>query len=51
MKKKGLIEEKLFKLMKKNINFDDKSLYKNNEKKKIFKETIDMPILEDFYIY
>ena len=23
--------------------------YKNNENKKIFKETIDMPILEDFY--
>ena len=47
---KGLIEEKIIQTYeKKNINFDDKSLYKNNENKKIFKETIDMPILEDFY--
>lgn len=47
---KALLEEKLIQVYKlKNINFDDKSLYKNNENKKIFKETIDMPILEDFY--
>ena len=47
---KGLIEEKIIQTYEKNnINFDDKSLYKNNENKKIFKETIDMPILEDFY--
>ena len=45
-----MIEEKIIQTYeKKNINFDDKSLYKNNENKKIFKETIDMPILEDFY--
>ena len=47
---KALLEEKIIQVYKfKNINFDDKSLYKNNENKKIFKETIDMPILEDFY--
>ena len=34
---KGLIEEKIIQTYeKKNINFDDKSLYKNNENKKIF---------------
>lgn len=44
---KGIIEEKIIKTYeKKNINFDDKSLYKN---KKVFKETTDMPTLEDFY--
>ena len=51
---KALIEEKLIETYKKkNINFDDKSLYKNIRKNKkinkIFKEPIDMPILEDLY--
>jgi len=51
---KSIIEEKLIELYKlKNITFDDDSLYKiNNEKiniKPIFKESTDMPILEDFY--
>ena len=35
--------------MKKRILIFDKSLYKNNENKKIFKETIDMPIFGRFY--
>ena len=52
---KSIIEENLIKTYaKKNINFDDNSLYKNNEKNKInikkqFKETNEMPLLEDFY--
>lgn len=52
---KSIIEENLIKMYaRKNINFDDKSLYKNNEKNKInikkqFKETTEMPLLEDFY--
>ena len=51
---KALIEEKLIETYKKkNINFDDKSLYKeikrNKKIKKIFKEPSDMPILEDLY--
>ena len=51
---KGILEEKLIELYKlKNINFNDKSLYKFDNKKinlkPIFKETTDMPILEDFY--
>ena len=51
---KALLEEKLIKTYKiKNINFDDKSLYKktnkNNKIKEIFKESKDMPILEDLY--
>lgn len=45
---KGLIEEKIILTYeRKNINFNDDSLYKNN--KKIFKTSKDMPILEDFY--
>ena len=51
---KALIEEKLIETYKnKNINFDDKSLYKEIKKgkgiKKRFKEPSDMPILEDLY--
>ena len=51
---KALLEEKLINTYKiKNINFDDKSLYKkinkNNKIKEIFKESKDMPILEDLY--
>ena len=52
---KSLLEEKIIKTYnKKNINFDDNSLYKNGEKNKIisnkvFKNTYDMPILEDLY--
>ena len=46
---KGLIEEKIIMTYKKKgINFNDKSLYKNINKK-IFKNTKDMPLLEDFY--
>lgn len=52
---KSIIEENLIKLYSiKNINFNDDSLYKNNKNneinlKKEFKQSIDMPILEDFY--
>ena len=51
---KALIEEKLIEVYKlKGITFDDKSLYKeNNEKisiKPIFKNSNEMPILEDLY--
>lgn len=49
---KALIEEKIIELYKKkNINFNDKSLYKNDKQsnKSIFKEAKDMPIMEDFY--
>lgn len=51
---KAILEEKLIELYKtKNITFDDKTLYKeNNNKISIkpkFKESKDMPILEDFY--
>ena len=47
---KALIEEKLIKTYEeKNINFDDKSLYKKENKKIIFKNKKDMPILEDLY--
>lgn len=51
---KAILEEKLIKLYNsKNITFDDKSLYKikkNNGKiKSVFKDTYDMPILEDLY--
>lgn len=46
---KGLIEEKIIMTYKKKgINFNDKSLYKNINKK-IFKNTKDMPLLENFY--
>lgn len=51
---KALLEEKLIKVyQEKNITFDDKSLYKEADKKinikPIFKENKDMPILEDLY--
>lgn len=51
---KAILEEKLIELYKiKNITFDDKSLYKEIKNKisikPIFKESTDMPILEDFY--
>ena len=43
---KGIIEEKIIEVYRlKEINFNDKSLYKN----KRFKTSKDMPILEDFY--
>ena len=43
---KGIIEEKIIEVYKlKEINFNDKSLYKNKQ----FKTSKDMPILEDFY--
>lgn len=51
---KGIIEEKIIEVYKqKGITFDDETLYKNDKNKinikPIFKETNDMPILEDFY--
>ncbi len=51
---RAILEEKIIELYNlKNINFDDKSLYKYDNKKisikPIFKEAEDMPILEDFY--
>ena len=51
---KALIEDKLIETYKrKDINFDDESLYietiKNNKVKKYFKKPKDMPILEDLY--
>mgnify|MGYP004453383689 FL=1 len=47
---KAIIEEKLIETYEiKNINFDDKSLYKKINNSKIFKEEKDMPILEDLY--
>ena len=52
-KKKAIIEEKLIETYKrKNITFNDNSLYKQDPEKiigKIFKENKDMPILEDLY--
>ena len=46
---KALLEEKIIETYKlKNINFDDESLYKKDKTgKKMFKETRDMPLLED----
>lgn len=52
---RSIVEEKLIETYSiKGITFNDKSLYKENDKNKInikrqFKETYDMPILEDFY--
>lgn len=51
---KAILEEKLIETYKiKNINFDDKSLYKEiknkNKIKREFKKAEDMPILEDLY--
>ena len=51
---KGIMEEKIVELYRrKGITFDDESLYKKDYNKisikKCFKESMDMPILEDFY--
>lgn len=51
---KAIIEEKIIQCYEqKGITFDDNTLYKNETNKiiikKIFKESKDMPILEDFY--
>ena len=51
---KGIIEEKIIECYKlKGISFDDKSLYKekiiDGKKTTIFKESQDMPILEELY--
>jgi len=51
---KAILEEKLIEVYKlKNITFDDNTLYKQDNNKinikPIFKESKDMPILEDFY--
>lgn len=47
---KGILEEKIIECYKqKNISFDDKTLFKIKNNKKIFKETSDMPILMDLY--
>ena len=51
---KAILEEKIIEVYsQKGINFDDNSLYKTEKNKvtikPIFKETKDMPILEDFY--
>jgi len=50
---KAIIEEKLIETYKeKNITFNDESLYKTNDNKiigKEFKESKDMPLLEDLY--
>ncbi len=51
---RAILEEKIIELYEiKNINFDDKSLYKevnySTGIELIFKESRDMPILEDFY--
>ncbi len=51
---KALLEEKLIQCYKeKEINFDDNSLYKKEENKvnikPVFKQSKDMPILEDLY--
>ena len=53
-KEKAVLEEKLIEVYSnKNITFDDKSLYKEEKDKiiikPIFKNTYDMPILEDLY--
>ena len=45
---KSILEEKIIECYKeKNITFDDNSLYKIKNKKRIFKENEDMPILMD----
>lgn len=51
---KAILEEKIIEVYKqKDITFDDNTLYKREKEKvtikPIFKETKDMPILEDFY--
>ena len=47
---KSILEEKIIECYKqKNITFDDNSLFKIKNKKRIFKEKEDMPILMDLY--
>ena len=47
---KSILEEKIIECYKlKNITFEDKSLFKIKNNKKIFKQSVDMPILEDLY--
>ena len=47
---KGVLEEKIIECYKfKNITFNDDSLYKYKNKKRIFKEKDEMPKLEDLY--
>lgn len=47
---KAILEEKIIETYKlKGITFNDKSLFKEYKSKKIFKESKDMPILEDLY--
>ena len=47
---KSILEEKIIECYKqKNITFDDNSLFKIKNNKKIFKEKEDMPILGDLY--
>lgn len=47
---KAILEEKLIIVYKeKNITFNDDTLYKKKNNNLIFKESIDMPILEDLY--
>lgn len=47
---RAILEEKIIECYKqKNITFDDNSLFKIKNKKKIFKEKEDMPILMDLY--
>lgn len=47
---KAIIEEKLIECYKlKGITFDDKTLYKEKNGQIVFKESEDMPILEDLY--
>lgn len=47
---KGILENKLIECyQKKGITFDDKTLFKEDKNKIIFKESTDMPILEDLY--
>lgn len=47
---KGVLEEKIIECyQQKEITFDDKSLFKIKNKKRIFKEKEDMPILSDLY--
>lgn len=47
---KSFLDEEIIKCYKnKNITFDDSTLYKIKNGKKVFKESIDMPRLEDLY--
>ena len=47
---KAIIEEKLIEVYKlKGITFEDKTLFKEKNNKIVFKESEDMPVLEDLY--